>query len=280
MNTILVPTDYSNTAFNALYYACELALKNDACLILLHVYDIPMVDANMAMELMSSMEKEIEQQTHQDLEQLMTKINDSAGGDRFNNLNVSYEARHGFALEQIIEVAEEKGAGMIVMGTTGASGIKEYLLGSNTQKVLEHSTIPLLAVPDNARFEGIERIVYASDLRESDKPALTQLARFARQFNAVIDVLHVFQHTDEEVRNYNNELTEWIREHIPGEQITFDSVYGTDKEEAVDRYIDDQNADILAMLTRKRNFFQRMFSSDLTKKMAYHTEIPLLAFHE
>lgn len=280
MNTILVPTDYSDTAFNALYYACELALKNDAYLILLHVYDIPMVDANMAMELMSSMEKEIEQQTHQDLEQLMTKIHSSEGGERFKNLAVSYSARHGFALEQIIEAAEGNSADMIVMGTTGASGIEEYLLGSNTEKVLDHATIPVLAVPNDARFEGIERIVYASDLREEDKPALTQLARLAAQFGAVIDVLHVFQETDEEVRAYNVKLTEWVSEHIPKEQITFDSVYGTDKEEALDRYIDEQNADLLAMLTKKRNFFQRMFSSDLTKKMAYHSHIPLLAFHE
>lgn len=280
MNTILFPTDYSHTALNALQYACELALKNDATLVLLHVYDIPMIDANMAMDLMSSIEKEMNQQSVKDLEELFQKVKVSASDDRLENLEVRYLARHGFAIEQILEVAGQVKADLIVMGTTGASGIKEYLIGSNTEKVLEHAICPVLAVPHEAKFYSINNIVYASDLREGDKPALTQLAEFAAFFHANIHVLHVFKRSDEDAEVYNKRLTEWVTEHIGKEQITFDSVYADDKEEALDNYIDEQQADMLAMLTKKRNFFQRMFSSDLTKKMAFHTHVPLLAFHE
>ncbi len=280
MQTILVPTDYSDTAFNALYYAAELALKNNAKLVLIHVYDIPMVDANMAMDLMSSIEKEINEQTLQDLEELMDKLKASEGGERFQDIEVSYMARHGFALEQILEAVEYLGADMIVMGTTGASGIKEYLIGSNAEKVLENARCPVLAIPKEARYHPVNDIVYASDLREGDKPALKQLAQFAALYDATIHVLHVFTGSEEDVTSYNEELPKWVGSYIEPNQVTFESVYGEDKELALDQYIKTQKADLLAMLTKKHNFFQRMFSSDLTKKMAYHTHIPLLAFQE
>ncbi len=186
MKTILVPTDYSDTANNALQYAVGLAEFCHANIILLHAYQIPVPTGEVPVMMISpqDLDKDNAMRIHKLERELVSQ---TSGSLKFESV-----VRAGFASDEIIDTAKEKNADLIVMGVTGGNKLEEILMGSSTISVIRHAKTPVLVIPKDARFKKIQKIVLAYDYHDEMKEdVMKKLKEFVQLFKAKVLVLNV-----------------------------------------------------------------------------------------
>jgi len=269
ISKIVVPTDFSEPANKALAYAIELATKANASIHILHVNQVAMVDATMPAETYQVFVKEIEQATEQAFKELSETILVQT------KIEYTLKSLYGFVAEEICDYANELEADLIIMGTTGASGAAEILIGSNAASTVTKSGVPVLVVPKELSFSNYQRIVYATDYNEPEFPALMRLIYFAELFDCRLDVIHVKSEADRYFNATNNFFNK-NKENISYPNIHYIELEKGDVVQSINKYVDEVSADLLVMAKHNRNFFDRLFHRSLSKKMAFHTKIPLL----
>lgn len=273
MKTILVPTDFSENAINACEYAVGIAQKLQARIILLNVFHIPMIVGDVPEGPLMPDFEELKGLSYKKLEEAKAEID-----RRYPNVHLNIYSIQGFAVSEITDFAERNNIDLIIMGTQGASGLQELIIGSNTASVIEDAKCPVLAIPKNTLFKGIKNIVYATDYLESDISAINNLSEIAALFDAEIIVTHIA-----ESENETAGLKEWFIEatakKLKYKKLSFRLITDNNVVHGLHEFTRSMPADILAMTTRRHNLFQKLFNPSITKKMAFHTEIPLLAFH-
>ena len=275
MNTILVPIDFSKNSNNALNYAIEIAKNGNSKIVLLHAFHIIIGTIENVGQTTRNIQDVMKKQTDKKLKDLCFEIIKS------KKMNCEFISKVDLAVDAILETIDDIKADLVVMGTKGASGIKEVLIGSNTATVIEKAKCPVIAVPEGAKFDGIKKITYATDYHESDIDALKNLVEIAKPFNAQISTLHA---SDEEFTPYNekvylNTFKNKVQKKIKYKKISYKLAYGKYLGKVLDEHIKKESPDLLVMSTRHRNMFDKIFGSSVTKRMAYHTKIPLLVFH-
>jgi len=267
---ILIPTDFSKLSKVAVLYAVAIAKKLNAELVLLNVIFIDAPPrASVAMKI-KTIEDAMADNAKQDIIQLINELKKEN-----KSLNVSYEIIRGYPVEDVVEVyAKHHEIDLVIMGTKGASGLTKVLIGSNAAAVVNKSTIPVIAVPKHARFNGIKRIVYSSDMHETI-PEIQALIPFARLFGAEIFILHV-------IPDYSKQKidTAKIRKDIISKfdfkDVSIHVLLNNEIKDGIDEFIADVKADMLTMFTHNLTFFEKLFGKSVTREMAFHTWIPLL----
>ncbi len=273
MNTILVPTDFSPTAQNAAEYAIELAKTINAQIILLHVFDVPVVVTDIPVVINNF--EEFEQIKKQQLEKYEHKLIAKHG----KAVNISSILRPGFINDEINDIVLEKKIDLIVMGITGAGKVPELLIGSNVSMVIQSIDCPTITIHDDVKFHPIKKVAFAcdyDDIEESD--GLEKLIEFVKLFKAQLQLINIINPVEKP--NYKKELSGALLEHI------FDKVNHTisfskneDITEGINNFVDKHGTDMLIMLPKRHSFFSRLFKEPNTKKMAFHTHVPLLTIH-
>jgi len=280
MKNILFPTDFSPNADTALNYAVEISRKVKGNLLLFHAYSVQLIDPNMPAEIYLSAYQEEEKSAKERLEDLSKKIIDSNKDDNGNNLfNTDAVVSQGLAVDEIISLTVDYKIDLIVMGTHGASGITELILGSNTASVMENSPVPVLAIPGNAMYKNVSNLVYAYDDIKSCLPSFKKLLTFAEIFNSEITLLHIIE-SGSNTEEMNKKEFEKIKSTTEYENIKLELIKEEKVLEGINDYINSHDVDVLAMAIKKRSLLDKIFNRSLTKKMAYHTKIPLLALHK
>jgi nucleotide-binding universal stress UspA family protein len=274
MQHILVPTDFSANAKNAIDYALKLARKLGSSITIYHACQIPTSSIHRpAPSIIEQEKKTIILEARRKLKLICEKARET-GTVCFTECSVSPVP------EGIIEIARQTGAGLIVMGTRGASGISKWFIGSTTAEVIQNSLIPVLSVPKTASYGTIEKIVFATDYRDSDFEFISKLVQLATGFNSELSILHV--QTDEgEFRS--EALFESFRDKVRGlfdyNRISFHLIEKDSVVNAISSFANNQGANIISMATSRRGLFDRIFNKSNTTEMAYITKIPLLAFN-
>jgi nucleotide-binding universal stress UspA family protein len=277
MKTILVPTDFSKNADNALKYAIGLA-HNNKKIILLHAFNIPHYSSDVLMEFLAEQLIATEQEAKKKLEALGQLL-------KFNGIKYELINQQGFAVDSIINTMKHRKTDLIVMGTKGASGLKEIFMGSNTAKTISRVSCPVIAVPAKASFNGLKKILFATSYNESDVMALKQLIEIARIFKSEIEVTHISgKHAPDEDQTTEQERDLWqfedkIKQEIKYKHLSYKLLPGPDLEKELSNYLKKGSFNLLAVSTRYRNIMERIFGKSVTKKLVYHTKIPLWAFH-
>lgn len=189
MNRILCPIDFSNASVVALEYAARVGEKHNSELTLLYVFTEDEVNLRLENESEKISYEKWRMQVGSTFEGIIAEVKSTS----INNglFDCKYVVKQGDLVKAIIEAVEEGNINLIVMGTKGVSDITETYVGSNTVNVIEHSTCPVLCVPEKARYKKFRKIVYATDYQEEDKKAISQLLTFVAPFNAHVNILHV-----------------------------------------------------------------------------------------
>ncbi|MFB6257802.1 MAG: universal stress protein [Flavobacteriales bacterium] len=277
MERILIPTDFSKMAQNALDYGVELARLLGGAITVLHAVEKPTVPPQGPVRDRSEIpeEDETSMTRWEELEGISKKIRQ--GPEEIDK--VDQILPKGLPGDEIIKAVREEKSELIVMGAKGEKGFSDSVMGTTAANVLQKAPCNVLMIPENARFKKYERIAYASDLNAKDPQALKELFRFLAGHSAQVDVVHV------QGKNEAGELPdqkafeqELKREGI-WEAVNFEQVEGKSLENALDAFIDRREAELLVMLNEDRNFFQRLLHNSKSKKMAFHTKIPLLVLH-
>ncbi|RNL75289.1 universal stress protein [Sinomicrobium pectinilyticum] len=263
MKKILLPTDFSDNAWNAIVYALKM-FKDESCEFhVLHTYYPAFYEADYY---------EMIDDTLTGLRSTMDKIE-----KEFPNTNHRFYSRSDFDLltDEIRDITEEQHTDMIVMGTKGATGARRILFGSNTVFVMRKATIPVLAVPDEYGFKGIKRILFATDyLKLYKREELYPLIDIAEKHGAKITVFHV-DHDMEPEKN-EEKVQELLLDLFKGTDFDFITVLDQEIPEAIRDHIEDHHYDVLAMVHRKYSFIERLLLRQNVENLGFHLDIPLL----
>lgn len=275
MQKILVPTDFSNNALRAVGYAAEIAKKSDATIYLLHVIE-PTI--NMATMQTDSSRKVVLNERKAELNLALKSI-----ADVYPQIEVVPFLVGGAVVSSILEYAENEKMDMIVMGTKGASGIKKIFMGSVAAGVIGKTKIPVLTVPVSYEMEEPDAIAFTTNQFEKNKNILKKIIAISELFSAVIHVV-VFRNIDgDEIANliYNeeqlNDYLQFLKETFPDVIFKGELLEGKDFENEIHRYTIKNEVDIIVMVTYPKSFFEKVLQKSITKKMAFHSTIPILA---
>ena len=277
MKYILFPTDFSGNADNAFKYAYELAKRNKANLILMHVYNVPFVEPNSKEEsvksLLDSTEGLAYVKLHNQVKSVSTHIYANDKGD----VNFDYVIKRGNVIDRILEVVKARKIDLIVMATKGASGLKELFIGSNTAQVIEKSTRPVLVIPEKATFHPIETIAYLLKTDKTDTKDTSYLVDFVKLFDAELKFLYI---------DKKSKVTDlYLLDKKVKETYNYDKISRTviDKgkiEDEISDFLKENKPDILAMLSKERDLLSRIFNVSITRKMVHHSKVPMLVIPE
>jgi len=269
MSTILYTTDFSDAAENALNFAVRMAESSQSKLLLFHTYDIPYDHSERVDADIEAMKKK----SRKAMDKLESSIRSRPD---LENLEVETIIGTGSTVTSILETAREVQPNLIVMGTRGASGIKKLIFGSNTAEIIMHSEFPVLAIPEEFKFEHIAELVYATDYREADLEILSDIIQLARLLDVPVRVLHL---TDEDTLTEEIKFRgfkDLVRETINFQNITHELLYSEQFLDGLDRYLEEHLRAIMSLGSYRRNLLERMVNRSTGMEMAYHSRLPLL----
>ncbi|WMJ73196.1 universal stress protein [Cytophagaceae bacterium ABcell3] len=274
MLKILCPTDLTDHTSNSLIYANDLAKKSDTEIIVLHSFFIPPpLPAGTKV-------KSPEDVYHYGQKMLQERC------EEFVNQYISSETqskcivRRGFVLEEILKVIKEENIDIIFMNTEGAHGLKELFPGTITSKIIENVLCPVLVIPENHTFHPLDDIVYATDMKGNEKENISFAFKFASIFNAKVTFLNISKKlTPKEQEAFKAKMSEEASVHNY-QSIDFVIIESSNVFDALTNFVESNDSKLLILSTRKRPVYQRLFQKSLTRRMAHHAFVPVLAMHK
>ena len=273
MKKVLVPTDSSENAKHALEYALNLFAGEEVEFTLFNSFLIPVYSADMPIVVDDFGLDNLQQELEKDAEVLK---------DRYASTKYSFKVivESGSLSISLNHLVDTLGIDLVVMGTKGASGLVAAIMGSNTSDIIEIATCPVLAVPEGANLSVPKNIVFASDNQGlSDSCVITPLTDLALKYQSHIHLMNVL---DEDKMTTVDEAVEGLRmDHILDKILhTFHFENAKDKAEAIEEYLNTHDIDLLAVVPRKNNFFDSIFHKSVSRKLALHTKVLLLAMRD
>jgi nucleotide-binding universal stress UspA family protein len=275
MKSILVPTDFSENAANATEYAAVIAESTGATVTLLHVYTPAVSRYNVISALMTEEVEEAKKDAREKLQIIVGTLR-----SQYSKADVKAAVAVGETVPEVLEAIKDGHVDMIVMGTQGVSSIEKFLLGSNAASIVEKATCPVMVIPAVALCSVPGKIVYATDYSYSDIESAKTLTEIASVFGATITFVHITTEeddVDDEV-SFINTFTKEIKEATGSDRIQSRILSDATVIMGLDSLVEEGKADLLAIATRKRNIFQKVYNPSITRKLAHYTRIPLLAF--
>ncbi|MFI5148588.1 MAG: universal stress protein [Bacteroidia bacterium] len=273
LRNILVPTDFSPAADHAAVYACALAASSGATILLYHTYHIPVSNTEVPVVIVSA--EELEQNNLERLknykEDLITRTHTS--------LNIECLTTAGFAVEEIKEVCADKKPDLVVMGISGSGKIGHALLGSVTTGVINQLSTPLLIIPEEAEYKGISNLALAYDYHgELPASTMNQLQGFIDFFKAALQVVHIGPpnqkaHLEEAVSGVG------LEDALANVTHTLHFPENKDVIEGLKEFEEKSKPDLLVMIPKKHTMLDWIFHGSVSKRMAFHTHVPILALH-
>ena len=275
MKTILVPTDFSECANNALRFAAFLAKKTSASINLLHVLEVPSIGAQGSIEF-----------TADDVPYMMgllkatkTRMKKLLSYPFMKDINVVENIETGAILDHILKAADKYHADLIVMGTHGTNGLEEVLIGRNAEKVSRDAKIPVFTIKEDIRNPKVDKIVYATDFSEQSKSAFPQLENFANLLGAKIELVKVITRSEFESTAKSQRAMKQFRKLFKKSYHQTSVYCDHDKQSGIRNFARDVNADIIAFDVHGRDGISYFFSRSLTEDLVNHSSLPVLTLN-
>ncbi|HQU57560.1 MAG: universal stress protein [Phaeodactylibacter sp.] len=267
MKKILFPTDFSSNAENALAYAIDFANKCTGKITLLHTFRLHS-SAAMFLSVESIMEQDAIKQMASLIQRMEPKLREGA--------KIDSKIVRGDAVPVITDMADKSGFDLIIMGTQGATGLKEVFFGSTANGVLKNSETPVLAIPNGFAFRPIRKIVFAVDEAGITHPGVTSmLVQMAKMCGAKIFVFH------QGLGKNDDGIDPSVDIYLDGAKYSFH--YELDDasiNESINSFVADYEADMLCMVRRQRGFLEEAFHVSATTREVFNSPVPLLVLHD
>ncbi|MBD80808.1 MAG: hypothetical protein CL840_17970 [Crocinitomicaceae bacterium] len=275
--TILLPTDFSESARNAMRYGLQLYKGRGCNFIMLNSVE-PTTSSSSAGMIMNMSEI----LTKDSLEGLKKDKEWIEALPEAEGCSVETVQMFGEFLGCVNHIIKDRSIDMVIMGTTGASGLKEFFVGSNAASVILDVNLPTLTVPFNAKFEGISKIVFATDFNLfKSLDHLQFLKEIAIRREAQLTLLHVTKSSSKISEENKAKSRDHLLKYFEDCSVNVEYSKNDDTVEGIQAYMrKNTDADILAMVPRKKNFFEKIFSKSVAKKVAYHSRVPMLTLQQ
>lgn len=276
MKRILFPTDFSDASIKAFIYALKLADAFKAEVITLHAYELPQLHYGGLPHTLKEVYDSIELESFENYKDQIPLLREIAEKNNLGHVKISNILKHGDLIWTIKEVVKKEHIDYVVMGTKGATGLKETFLGSNAGSVVTEVNAYVITVPEESEYDGINNIVFTTRFNEDDKKALKKVLELAKMFGAKVHCLYV----KTKKTNVNDVIIQDWKFLFKDDAVEFHIIENEDVQQTILNFTNAYEIDLLAMLNYKRGFFEELFRQSLTQKLSYHLQVPLLAIHE
>lgn len=279
MKKVLVPIDFSQNSINALHVAANIAQKSGAVLEMLHV-NLAVVYAAPFSEYVAVSDYIVEDRQYdatatEGLEKLKMEI---LSDPAYSKLDIRLRVEDGYLHSSVRNVANEDDVDLVVMGTKGTSGVSEFLVGSNTEKVIRTAPCPVLAVPENIQKFDPKVVMLPSTLKRDQRAAFKYLAQWEQIFDFVVKVLYLNNPlnlpTDGSAEAQKNRLAESTGLKKTDVIMTTETFF---EDNAILGAADQCNADLIVMATHQRQGLSHFLFGSITEDTINHSHLPVLA---
>lgn len=277
MNKILVPTDFSDCAGYAADVAIKLAPKMSAEV---HLYTRVAVDPKWSDYDAEIQQKYPESATRIEEAKANLKALKEAYTEDWPSIVTTYS--HGDIVEVISTYIDKENIDFIVMGSSGADGIKEAIFGSNAQKIVRHAHCPVMVIkhPVADKNLNFKNIVFASDFRPEAKAAFHKLINFAQHFGSHIHLVSIASYpaigVDDKVKFRMEEFQQMGHETV---KVSLHEFVDFNVELGITHFANEINADLIALANYGKDPIKRIFTGSISETLVNHLEIPILALN-
>ncbi|WP_286761095.1 universal stress protein [Salegentibacter sp. UBA1130] len=274
MRKIILPTDFSENAYNALRFACQLFKYEKSEIILLNTYaDKVYTDENLlSKELIDELKAVSKTKAEMALNEISTKVHDEFCNPRHK---VKYVAAFGDLVDEVNSLVNSENADLVIMGTRGATNDRKLGFGSNTLLVLKYVQCPVLAIPENFSYQEPKNILFPTNfLIPYQKRELKVVGEIARDFKSVIHFLYLSKHKATSARQKDN--LEFLHEQFYNIRLEKHQSEELQKEKAIEEFIVKNNIDLLVMVNSRHTYLEDMLLTSTIDKVGLHPKVPLL----
>ncbi|MFC5048078.1 universal stress protein [Aquimarina hainanensis] len=278
MKNILIPTDFSENSWNAITYALSFLEDQPCNFYIVHVSPLK-VNGTASLYGIKNivLENKGDYNVAEEQEKLLGRMREYATGKahRFFMLH-----EHSFFIEAIRKQVVENEIDLIIMGTKGASGLKEAVIGSNTGDVITKVQCPVLVIPENATYKPPKEIAFPTDFNIYYKNrVLDTITEIITMKDAMLRILHISKKKQElTALQHKNQM--FLDDSLSKNEHSFHFETHQSIEEGVQRFVEKNSIDMIAMVAKNLNFFQKLLFRPVVENISYHTKIPFLVLHE
>lgn len=289
MYKILVPVDFTNDSNKASHYALSLAVAApQAQLLLLHCFQdyLADADADIPPPLEMTASEEIAErvinrnvtEAEDQLEDLYQQLRAEAA-TRNIHTHVERAFIHGLPENVILEEARRFKPNLVVMGTKGEVNLARAFFGTVTTKIVQELSIPVLTVPGTYQHTKLSKVAYASNFDEADTKTISQLQQLLEPFKPQLLCIHISKNGNRQDQQKLDALREKLAKDYPQVSIAYTLQEGDNVAKALQDYVQEQQINLLALTTHKRNGLSNILNPSLAQKLVLESEVPLLVFH-
>lgn len=270
MKKILFATNFSDSCENAFNYLLEMVKDREIVIDLIHVFQIApttlsVIPADTINDLIESRKK----LSQEKLEEIATKLPPAQRGELISSYGV-------YPSSEIAEMAVEKEADMVIMGLREKYSLLDRMIGTTTAFTIKESPVPVLAIPDGAKFTKFHDILFptsiefTSDLKDDEMNALEWLDKFISSMDGVkVHIIHIVQDSTQIDVQYKN---------LPFPKFDFTVAFADTIEDGLFMNLEKSNSNLIAFYKPHRSFWERVFHSSVSRKLLYKSRTPLLIF--
>lgn len=274
MYKLLIPTDFSQNALNAIKYGMEL-FKYETCEIyIMHAYadEVFQLDPFMEPTQLKEVQKRILKQVNIELASIEKQVRSFSPNPRHEVFPI---ANFGSLIDEANDIVEFENIDLIIMGTRGKAGDKKLTFGSNTLQVMKYVKCPVLAVPENYNDIHPVHILFPSDFMIPYKRReLKLVCNLSKSYAAMIHLLYVSGSNRLSLRQQNNKA--FIDSVFTGVDADFEHITGNDIAEAINNFIEEKNIDLLVMVNSRHSYLESVLFDSKIEKIGLEVQIPFL----
>ena len=274
MKKIILPTDFSENAYNAIKFAVQLFKNVETTFYLLHTYTPSVIQVEYLLQSPNqvSLGDSYKLKAMEQLEALKKRLQ-----EEFNNAKHSFVTWANFntLADDIRIITKNEKADLVIMGTQGATNTMEILFGTNTTQVISKTICPIIAVPSKFDYEAPKAILFPTDYEiDYKEEQLQQLLDISKNHGSNINVVHIttgYDLSDDQIRNKQklNSIfaqTDHIFHDLPDQGVI----------EGINQFQAEKEMNLLVMVRNKHTFFERLFVEPIIKKIGFNVDIPFM----
>lgn len=275
MKTIIVPTDFSAIATNAMNFASDMAVNINASLMLVHVYQVPVSMTDVPVVLISADELK------KDSEVKLKEAKDAVEHITSGKIKIYTEARMGDVVDELEDVCKSINPFAVIMGTKGTTGMERVLFGSTTLKTIRHLKWPVIVVPPGKEYgNGIKKIGFACDFDKIVESTPVHFIKdMVKEFGAELHVLNV----DYENRHFKPETPEeslMLQTLLEDLGPNYHFINNKDVEKGLNDFTERNNIDLLITIPKKHSVLESLFRHSNTKELIIQSHVPVMCVHD
>jgi len=274
MKTIIVPTDFSAIANNAVDYAVGLAKQTGGSVLLFHAYQVPVSMTDVPIVLVSV--EELQKNAEAKMAQVKKSLEQQTGG----TIKLYGETKLGDTVDELEELCNHVKPFAVVMGTKGATGLERVFFGSTTLTTIRHLSWPVIVVPPDKKYSGIKKIGFACDFREVVETTPAHFIRaFVKEFNAEIHVLNV-DYKSTHFKPDTPEQSALLHTMLEDLNPKYDFIEDENIEAGIEKFAEKNNLDLVITIPKKHKLLEGLFKKSHTKDLVFHSHLPIMCVHE